>query len=253
MTGTEKPAAMTSNEKPAAMTAKEKPAAMTAKEKPAAMTDMERPAAMTGAEITVLGASGATGLELTRQALARGHTVVAIVRDPRRIALPDSARLIRTAADVRDPDGIAAALRGRGIVLSALGVAKGDRPGVLTAGARAVTAAGPGRIVWLGAFGTGPSAAAAGPLTRILLRMLPDRTDKKTADAIIHDAGGTVFHAGPLSDGPPGPFRRTVGLAEAPRRLFPARVSRATVAAAMLDEAESPGYAGGIAVPLQRP
>jgi hypothetical protein len=29
-------------------------------------------------------------------------------------------------------------------------------------------------------------------------------------------------------------------------------VSRATVAAAMLDEAENPAYAGGVAVPLQR-
>jgi uncharacterized protein YbjT (DUF2867 family) len=207
---------------------------------------------VTGVEITVLGASGATGLELTRQALERGHTVVAVARDPRRIALPETARLVRTAADVQDPDAIAAALRGRRIVLSGLGVAKGDRPGVLTAGARAVAAARPGRIVWLGAFGTGASAAAAGPLTRTLLRMLADRADKETADAIIRDAGGTVFHAGPLSDGPPGPGRRTVGLGQAPRRLFPARVSRATVAAAMLDEAERPGYAGAVAVPLQR-
>ncbi|MFC4070221.1 NAD(P)-dependent oxidoreductase [Actinoplanes subglobosus] len=203
-------------------------------------------------EITVLAASGATGLELTRQALARGHTVVAVARDPRRIVLPDSGRLVRTAADVLDPEGIAAVLRGRAVVVSGLGVAKGDRPGVLTAGARAVAAAGAGRIVWLGAFGTGPSAEVAGPLTRGLLRMLPDRADKESADAAVLAAGGTVFHAGPLSDGPAGVSRRTVGLDAVPRRWFPARVSRATVAAAMLDEAENPAYAGGVAVPLQR-
>jgi hypothetical protein len=34
--------------------------------------------------------------------------------------------------------------------------------------------------------------------------------------------------------------------------LFPARVSRATVAAAMLDEAETPRFPGVIAVPLER-
>jgi uncharacterized protein YbjT (DUF2867 family) len=203
-------------------------------------------------EITVLGASGATGLELARQALDRGHTVVAIARDPRRIALPESARLVRTRANVLDPDGIAVALRDREVIVSGLGVAKGDQPGVLAAGARAVAAAGPGRIVWLGAFGTGPSAAAAGALTRTLLKLLPDRADKEAADALVRAAGGTVFHAGPLADGPPGPARRTVGLDAAPRQLFPSRVTRATVAAAMLDEAENPAHPGGIALPLQR-
>jgi uncharacterized protein len=64
--------------------------------------------------------------------------------------------------------------------------------------------------------------------------------------------GGTVFHAGPLGNGPLSPGRRTVGLNDYPRRLFPAGVSRATVAAAMLDEAESPRYQGAIAIPLER-
>jgi len=34
--------------------------------------------------------------------------------------------------------------------------------------------------------------------------------------------------------------------------VFPAKVSRATVAAAMLDEAEQPRFAGTIAIPLDR-
>jgi hypothetical protein len=76
--------------------------------------------------------------------------------------------------------------------------------------------------------------------------------DKVAADTAVLDAGGTVFHAGPFSDGAPGPARRTVALRDLPRRAFPARVSRATVAAAMLDEAESPRFAGTTAVPLQQ-
>jgi hypothetical protein len=63
---------------------------------------------------------------------------------------------------------------------------------------------------------------------------------------------GVVFHAGPLANGPISPARRAVGLDAYPRRLFPASVSRAAVAAAMLDEAEFPRYAGTIAVPLER-
>ncbi|MFD9733314.1 NAD(P)-dependent oxidoreductase [Umezawaea sp. NPDC059074] len=205
-------------------------------------------------EITILAASGATGRELTRQALERGHTVTAIARTPANIAVPDSPRLIRVAADVRDPRSIGEALAGRKIVLSGLGIASGDKPGALTAGAHALVAAQPQRAIWLGAFGTGPSARAAGAATRTLLKVMGEDklTDKAASDAAVLAAGGTVFHAGPLSDGPLSPTRRTVGLGDAPHRFFPARVSRATVAAAMLDEAEDPTYPGTIAIPLER-
>ena len=204
-------------------------------------------------QLTILAASGATGRELTRQALGRGHTVTAIARTPGRITVPDSARLTRIPADVHDPDSIRAALAGSQIVLSGLGVADGDPPGTLAAGARAVTEARPRRIVWLGAIGTGPSAQAGGLLVRSMFRAMPAKLgDKVKADAMVLRVGGTVFHAGPLTGGPLTPARRTVGLDTYPRRLFPARVSRATVAAAMLDEAESPRYAGTIAIPLER-
>ncbi len=61
-----------------------------------------------------------------------------------------------------------------------------------------------------------------------------------------------MFHAGPLSNRPRSLTRRTVGLDGAPKRFFPARVSRATVATAMLDEAEDPAYPGAVAIPLER-
>jgi len=203
-------------------------------------------------QLTVLAASGATGRELTRQALERGHTVTAIARIPAKITLPDDPRLVRVAADVRDPDAIAAALADSQVVLSGLGVSAGDPSGTLTVGATAVVSAQPPRVIWLGAIGTGASAQAGGWLTRTLLGVLmrAELADKVSADTTVLRAGGTVFHAGPLSNGPLSPTRRTVGLDQMPRRIFPARISRATVAAAMLDEAENPHHAGVIAVPL---
>ncbi|HWC78618.1 MAG TPA: NAD(P)H-binding protein [Pseudonocardiaceae bacterium] len=205
-------------------------------------------------QLIVLAASGATGRQLTGQALQRGHHVTAIARRPERITVPDSDRLTRVAADVHDPESIARALKDAETVLSGLGIAGGDPPGALTAGARAVVAAAPDRIIWLGAVGTGASAPAAGWATRTLLRafMGAELTDKVAADSAVLAAGGTVFHAGPLSSGPLSRTRRTVGLTGVPKRLFPARVSRATVAAAMLDEAETPRFPGVIAVPLER-
>ena len=204
-------------------------------------------------ELVILGATGATGRELVKQALARGHDVIALARDPSRIDAPASPPLRRVRADVHDPQSLAAAIGRDSIVLSALGVPKGDGAGVLTAGARALAALQPARILWLGAFGTGPSAQVAGWLTRSLLSLMgPRLADKVTADALVLRQGGVVFHAGPLSDALLSPTRRTVALAQAPRRLFPAGVGRASVAAAMLDEAERPRHSGQVLLPLER-
>ncbi|MEC3997067.1 NAD(P)H-binding protein [Actinacidiphila sp. DG2A-62] len=88
--------------------------------------------------LTVLAASGRTGIALTRQALERGHCVTAIARHPERIALPDSANLRKVAGDVNDAVGIAAVVNSDSVVLSALGT---DQAGTLLTGARAVLAA----------------------------------------------------------------------------------------------------------------
>lgn len=201
-----------------------------------------------GMNLTVLAASGQTGIALTRQALRRGHTVTAIARDPDRIALPDSPHLRKVAGDVNDAASIAAAVDGDSVVLSALGT---DRAGILLTGARAVVAAGPRRVIWLGAYGTGRSAEVAGEGAGMLAKVLGDRlADKVEADDTVLAAGGTVFHAGMLADGPESPSRRTVGLEAAPPFDLGAKVSRETVAAAMLDEAETPGFPGAVALPL---
>jgi uncharacterized protein YbjT (DUF2867 family) len=198
--------------------------------------------------LIIFAASGRTGLELTRQALKRGHMVTAVARDPMRVTGVDSPLLRVVTADVNEPDSIAAAIDAQSVVLSGLGT---DRAGVLTAGAKAVLAAGPRRVIWLGAYGTGRSAEAAGVAGTKLAPLLGDRLpDKVEADNAVIASGGTVFHAGLLDDGPESPWRRTVGLEDAPVLDLSVKISRATVAAAMLDEAEEPRFVGSIAVPL---
>jgi 3-hydroxyisobutyrate dehydrogenase-like beta-hydroxyacid dehydrogenase len=207
--------------------------------------------------IAVLGATGATGRQLLDQALDRGHLVTALARDPARVGRPPSDRLQVVAADVRDAAGLAAALTGVDAVVSGLGSSRTAPPGTLTAGATAVTAptpdAPPWRVVWLGALGSGVSGDQAGAATRLLLRVVlggPELADKTRADDLLLAAGASVLHAGPLTDGALSPTRHLVALADAPRRLFPGTVSRATVAALMLDEAEGPRHGGAVAVPL---
>ncbi|MFI5496086.1 NAD(P)-dependent oxidoreductase [Actinoplanes sp. NPDC051859] len=196
--------------------------------------------------IAVLGATGATGKLMIAAALDRALPVTALARRPERV--PVRPGLTVVAADVRDPGSIAAALTETDVLLSGLGTSNSSGTGTLTAGAQAVVAAGVERIIWLGALGTGPSAAAAGALTRAMLGVLMrhELPDKIAADAAVLAAGGTVFHVGPMTAGPDAPDRQTRSLEQAPRRLFPRGVSRATVAAAMVDEAVHHRFPGQI-------
>ena len=72
-------------------------------------------------KLTILGATGATGTFLTSQALAAGHEVTAVVRDPARLAVPAHPRLRTVTADVMDPASIAPAIEGADAVISAVG------------------------------------------------------------------------------------------------------------------------------------
>jgi putative NADH-flavin reductase len=75
--------------------------------------------------LTIFGASGATGTSLVQQALAAGHEVTAVVRDPARLAIPAHQRLEVVTADVLDPAAISPAVDGAGAVISAVGPGTG--------------------------------------------------------------------------------------------------------------------------------
>jgi uncharacterized protein len=168
------------------------------------------------------------------------------------VNLPGSADLTVVTADVLRGK-TAGLLADVDAVVSGIGIRKGDPTGTLVAGVRLLAAAAPARLVCLGALGVGASASKAGPLYKVAMALFvrSERAEKEQADDIALHAGATVFNAGPLADGPVSPTRRTVTLAEFHRpALMPARVTRATVAAAMLDEAEKSQYPGEIVVPL---
>ncbi|WP_067893589.1 NAD(P)-dependent oxidoreductase [Nocardia vaccinii] len=77
--------------------------------------------------ITVFGANGPTGRLLTGQALAAGHQVTAVTRQPESFPLHHD-RLEVIGADVLDPTAIDATIARRDAVLSTLGVPPGKEP-----------------------------------------------------------------------------------------------------------------------------
>ncbi len=99
--------------------------------------------------VTVFGAGGRTGRRVVSEALARGHTVTAVVRRPPDPPLDPGAATV--TGDARDPEAVETALRGADAILSAMGPA-GEDPGTVYSEAiaslvSAMESAGPRRLV----------------------------------------------------------------------------------------------------------
>lgn len=81
-------------------------------------------------KLVIFGATGATGREIVRQALAAGHEVRAAARSAKALAGLDP-RLEIVPGDVRTKASIDAAIAGRDAVLSALGTGTSLQPTTL--------------------------------------------------------------------------------------------------------------------------
>jgi putative NADH-flavin reductase len=118
--------------------------------------------------LTVVGATGGIGRHLYAQAVAAGHHVTAVVRDPRR--LPDPAGPVSTVdLTDADPPALARAVEGADAVLSGLGARSAHETGIALRGTRsivdAMTATGVRRIIVVSAasVGTVPSPGRPDP------------------------------------------------------------------------------------------
>lgn len=69
-------------------------------------------------KVTVLGASGRAGSEITRELAARGHTVTAVARKPE--AIPTGTGITAVKGDASDAPALADLIRGSDAVISAL-------------------------------------------------------------------------------------------------------------------------------------
>ncbi|MET9246042.1 NAD(P)H-binding protein [Nonomuraea sp. NPDC003709] len=81
--------------------------------------------------ITVFGAAGAVGGRVVAEALARGHEVTAVVRDPARFPLLPPAAHARTG-DASDIGDVAALSAGQDLVVSATRPAPGHEADLVT-------------------------------------------------------------------------------------------------------------------------
>jgi len=194
--------------------------------------------------LTVFGATGGIGTEVVRQALARHHEVIAVVRDPAKLAVPADAALTVITADVMDPAAIKSAIDGTDAVISALGPRRGGPPAILTSSMRAILtamdAASVRRLIAVSASGffTEPGEGvltryAAKPILRAILSS--NCADTRAMETLVtaSNTDWTLIRPAQLTNAERRPYKTALDHYVGPR------IARADVADAILNALEN--------------
>ena len=203
-------------------------------------------------KLTIFGATGKTGRQLTEQALAAGHEVTAVVRDPARLAGLASPRLHVITADVLDPAAIVPAVAGADAVATAIGP-RGNGPTTISQDTarsiiQAMHKAGTQRLLLVS--GSVVTDEGEGPVMRYLLKPLVRRTalrhvsaDMRAAEAEVTRSGldWTIVRPPRLTDQPATGKYRTATDRNLPRGYT---LARGDLAACMLGLISDPAATG---------
>jgi putative NADH-flavin reductase len=193
-------------------------------------------------KILVLGATGGTGRLIVSDAVAKGHSVVALVRSMASAGLP-AACIIE--GDARNEATIAHAMDGCDAVVSALGTGMGRRKvDLLTVATRAMITAmtrhGVRRLVCVSALGVGDSRGHGGfVFDRLFLPLLLSEAykDKERQEAAIRASplDWVLVRPAMLTD---DPARAITDLA----RIKGGKIARADVAQFVVDQLTTDTY-----------
>jgi putative NADH-flavin reductase len=184
-------------------------------------------------KLIVFGATGATGLEVVRQAIAAGHEVTAVVRREG-FAEPGARVVVGTL----ESPAVAEAVRGHDAVFSGLGTRPWRHEDVCTAGTRAIAgamaASGVRRLIVLSSQGVGDSAL--GGLGKVFGALVLRRAlaDKAAMEALLAatELDWTVVRPGMLTNGGArGTWRAAAG-----SELRGGKIARADVAAFVIQQ-----------------
>lgn len=202
--------------------------------------------------IIVFGAGGRVGSRTVAEALARGHEVTAVVRDPESHDLQGDGLNV-VAGDATDPGSVARVAPGHDLAVSTVGTGFGQAPETLPAAARALldglSRAGVPRLIVLGGAGT----LEVAPGVRVL--DTPDFRDEWKPDAMAQAEALDIYrsattdvdwtYVSPAAVLEPG--TRTGEYRTGEDRLLVDEEGHSTIsmedfAVALLDEAESAGH-----------
>ena len=189
--------------------------------------------------VAVFGATGGTGLELVKQALARGHVVTAFVRDPTRLPAGGDGLTIVTG-DIHDAADVARCVKGQDAVLCALGSRDLKRTMIRATGTASIIDGmkrqGVTRLIVVSAMGVGASWNSLSLFNRLLFAAFLGgaRADHEAQEAAVTSSGldWTIVRPSGLVD---SPGTGVYGVGEEIRAKT-SRIPRADVTTLILDE-----------------
>ena len=198
--------------------------------------------------ILIVGATRGIGRQLLEQALASGHAVTALVRNPQRLAIQHE-RLKVIKGDILDSDSVARAMTGQDAVCCTIGVkAPWIRITVFSEGTKnllqAMNKTGVKRLICVTGIGAGDSKGHGGFLYDYLFLPFinkPIYADKDRQESLIKasDVDWTIVRPGFLTN---GPLTKNYRMLTNMTGVTAGRISRADVAHFILKEFESKQY-----------
>lgn len=158
-------------------------------------------------QIALFGATGGTGRQILVQALASGHTLRVLVRDPAKIEARSGLTIL--CGDVLDPEATGRCVEGSAAVICVLGSGMGVEP-VEDRGTQRILEAmqtnGVRRIIAVTSLGVGDSREQVGAQFQQAMDTLlkPIIAAKTEQERLIRESGldWTIVRPGGLSDGP---------------------------------------------------
>lgn len=199
-------------------------------------------------KLLIIGATGGTGRKLVAEALAAGHDVTALVRNPHKIGTRHE-RLRLVQGDILNPDSVDVAVVGQDAVLSSLGTKSiFGRVVIFSEGTRnllnAMTNHGVRRLICITGIGAGDSRGQAGFLydkfvLPLFLKRIYDDKDRQEDLIRRSDRDWVIVRPGFLTN---GPATRNYRVLTDLTGVTVGRISRADVAAFMLGQLQSDRY-----------
>lgn len=199
-------------------------------------------------QILVVGATGGTGKQVVEQALQQGHYVTAFVRNPAKSAIQHPNLTVLTG-DIVQPESVLPAVRRQDAVICALGSDLNDKEQILLRGTltliKAMQYVGVRKLLVVSSLGVGTSADEAPLLSKLVLKTLLSNAivEKEKQEQAVRESGldWTIVRPTSLTNGPITKHLR-IGEHLPFSLLSIPRISRADVAAFLLDQLDSDTY-----------
>lgn len=195
-------------------------------------------------KVAVFGATSGVGRQIVEQALAAGHTVSALARDPAKLSLQHEGLTV-IAGNVLDRSAVERTLAGAGAVFVSLGNTPNNPDMIVSQGTAVVVAAmqaaGVERLIVISSLGVGDSKDQVPFFFKALIATALRKAfqDKEAQEKLVMGSNleWTIIRPGGLTDGPAaGSYR--AGMDQA----IGGQVPRADVAAFALGQLSNNEY-----------